>query len=174
MRNQPAGGKVAPSKPSTNGNGFPPPLVTIEVLQSFAVFPSATPLGLEVQTVTVLLPNANDMAFKFISMDASEARLPVQLKVWTVTALTCTVIVAEVRLLLPKFLKVTVNGVVASHVAKLFIGVTIDCISASLATKTGGIHPLDVINPIRLGSESAACILTACNVVNMVIHASSV
>src|SRR5258705_2080913 len=154
-----AGGKAAPSNPSTSGMAAAGHAAAarnvIENLQSLAGTASAVPLGLEEHTATVFDPTTRLIGLRLTFTDAPAARFPTQLNVWAVAPLTSTVMVAEVNEVEPSFFKVIVKGAVAPWQPELFAGVTMAAMLASFGTGTIGCQPLEVS---RLGlNKIKAC-----------------
>ena len=159
---------------STKGNAAPEPWVTVTVIQSSLGSASATPFGRDVQTCILFAPNTSGTAFNGTETLARDARLPVQLNVCVVVAFLFTVIVTDVSGFEPKFLNVTVKGIVASQVIKPVGGILTEKIFALFNNKTKGTQPFDVVRPTRSGKVMIAVfILAAWFSVKRVIQASS-
>ena len=78
-KDHPVGGKPAASKPSKNGAEEGTGNVTVMVEASFALFPSATPFGSEVEATITLEPDTKVMAGSVTFMEVLLESEPFQI-----------------------------------------------------------------------------------------------
>src|SRR5262245_59981622 len=113
---QPAGGKVAPSNPSTRGNAPPAPREPVTVAQSFDGSETAAPFGADEHMVIVFAPNTNGTGFNVIVCVPNDGIFnPVRFLVSITEAFLVTITIADVSVFEPAFLNVTVKGIVGSQ-----------------------------------------------------------